>query len=120
MSTQRVGSFISNVGSAVSSGLPTNGELERQAEPDRERSLYAMSTAFLLQAPGPCPRHGTLPFPFPAQQRGLLVVKRCQEPSHAHKRATHRRTVPQTGPPYQKTSLTIRPCSALSRPPSPR
>ena len=33
-----MGSFVSSVGSAVSSGLPTDEELEREAERDRERS----------------------------------------------------------------------------------
>jgi hypothetical protein len=33
-----VGSFVSSVGSAVSSGLPTDEEIEREAERDRERS----------------------------------------------------------------------------------
>ena len=47
---QRVGSFVSSVGSAASPGLPTDEELEREAERDRERSRREAERILIKEA----------------------------------------------------------------------
>ena len=47
---QRVGSFVSSVGSAASPGLPTDEEIEREAERDRERSRREAERILIQEA----------------------------------------------------------------------